>query len=51
MAAFAFDFQKLLHEFLGGAQRSFKLSDFMKVFKMVLWVRVGFICVQLCMKK
>ncbi len=27
-----------------------KISDFMKVFKMVIWVRVVFIYVKLCMK-
>ncbi len=44
-----FIFEKFIW-FLGGVKGRVEISDFIIVFKMVVWVRVGFICVQLCIK-
>ncbi len=36
---------KIFTWFLGGVKGRVEMSAFVKVFKMVIWIRVGFICV------
>ncbi len=40
-----FIFENFYVVFRWGQRLGFKISDFMKVLKMVVWVRVGLICV------